>query len=277
MKQLVKVALSLGLMFGLNANAELSTEQKDAVTKLQAKGGLVLPIAANNDSLSVSLSTAGKAAGDAELALVKMLPKVEQLDLRNTSITSAGLANIAGLTTITNLHLEGTAVTDDGLAHIKNLNNLTYLNVYNTAVTDKGIGELGGLKNLKRLYLWQTKVTDAGVTGLKKSLPDLYVNRGEDLTITTQPAPAIPPAAPKKDKKKPEAAKPTVADATKAIEAPAGTKAINTKCPVSGKDVDATKVSIYGGKAVGLCCEKCQAKFVAEPAKFMAKVVADAK
>src|SRR5229473_1809174 len=105
---------------GLHA-AEMTADQKDAVSKLQAKGGLVIPVAANTDALVVSLATAGKSAGDAELALVKVLPKVEQLDLRGTAITDNGLANIEGLTTLTHLHLESTAVTDAGVAHIKGL------------------------------------------------------------------------------------------------------------------------------------------------------------
>ena len=34
----------------------------------------------------------------------------------------------------------------------------------------------------------------------------------------------------------------------------------NKKCPVSGKDIDATKTSEVS-VTVGFCCEKCQAKF----------------
>jgi YHS domain-containing protein len=288
------------LMTGAARAADMTAEQKDAAAKLQAKGGLVIPVAANNDALIVSLSTVGKAAGDADLALVKSLPKVEQLDLRNTAITNGGLANLEALTALTHLHLEGTAVTDDGLSHLKGLTNLTYLNLYNTAVTDKGVADLAGLKNLKKLYLWQTKVTDAGVSGLKKSIPSLYVNRGEEMAITTQPAVTpkaeMKPVA-KKDKAKPEAATPgtkktevVTPEAKKPDDkkpeekkpeekkpAQAAAKPINTKCPVSGKDVDPAHVVVYQGKAVGLCCEKCEAKFTADPKAFIDKVVADVK
>ena len=260
--------------------AEMSADQKDATAKLQAKGGLVIPVAANSDALIVSLSTAGKNATDADLALVKILPKVEQLDLRNTAITNAGLANIEGLTALTHLHLEGTAVTDEGLGHLKGLAALTYLNLYNTAVTDAGVSQLSGLKSLKRLYLWQTKVTDAGVTGLKKTLPELYVNRGEEMSLTTQPV-AIPatdmkgkgkkalvaPPEKKPEEKKPDDKKPAQASA----------KPINTKCPLKGEDVDPAYVVVFEGKTIGLCCDKCQAKFAADPKKFMDKVVADVK
>ena len=262
--------------------ADMSPEQKDATAKLQAKGALVIPVAANSEALIVSLSTVGKNAGDADLVLVKALPKIEQLDLRNTAITNAGLVNLDGMAGLTHLHLEGTAVTDEGLAHVKGMTNLTYLNLYNTAVTDKGVAELSGLKNLKRLFLWQTKVTEAGVTGLKKSLPELYVNRGEEMAMTTQP---VTPAKvevkpePKKEAAKPEDKKPEEkkpAQTTAAVTATPA-KAINTKCPVSGKDVDPAHVVVFEGKAVGLCCDKCEAKFVAEPKKYIDKVVADVK
>jgi len=269
--------------------ADMSPEQKDATAKLQAKGALVIPVAANSEALIVSLSTVGKNAGDADLVLVKALPKIEQLDLRNTAITNAGLVNLDGMAGLTHLHLEGTAVTDEGLAHVKGMTNLTYLNLYNTAVTDKGVAELSGLKNLKRLFLWQTKVTEAGVTGLKKSLPELYVNRGEEMAMTTQPytpAKVEPKPEPKKEAakpgdKKPEEKKPEEKKPAQAVPAVTATavplKAVNTKCPVSGKDVDPAHVVLFEGKAVGLCCDKCEAKFVAEPKKYIDKVVADVK
>src|SRR5260221_6332048 len=102
-------AAAMVLAIGVTA-AEMSPEQKDVQGKLQAKGGLVIPVAANTDALVVSLSTAGKTAGDAELALVKSLPKVEQLDLRGTAVTDKGLAALEGMTTLTTLHLENTDV-----------------------------------------------------------------------------------------------------------------------------------------------------------------------
>ena len=277
--------LSLSMFAFAAAGAELTGEAKEAQAKLQAKGAVVMPIAANTDALTINLSTAGKSAGDAELAIVKTLPKVEQLDLKNTAITDAGLANLEGLTTLTTLHLENTAVTDAGLAHLKNLSKLEYLNLFGTAVTDKGLEELKGLKSLKKLYLWQTKTTDAGIAALKKEIPGVYVNHGEDLAITTKPATPSDPAGKDEKKaadKKPDAApaekKPADAKTVAATEVkPTDGKAINTKCPIKGDEVDPAHVVSYNGKNIGLCCEKCQAKFTADPKKFIDKVVADAK
>src|SRR6476646_10721135 len=135
------------------AEVQMTPQQQEAANKLTAKGGLVIPLAADADSLVVSLNMAGKQATDEDLAQLKNLPKISQLNLANTAVTDAGLTNL------THLHLEKTAITDAGLTNLKNLNNLVYLNLYSTNVTDAGLANLSGLTNLKRLYLWQTKVT----------------------------------------------------------------------------------------------------------------------
>jgi YHS domain-containing protein len=43
------------------------------------------------------------------------------------------------------------------------------------------------------------------------------------------------------------------------------------KCPFSGKDVDPGQSSTYS-KKIEFCCEKCEAKFTAEPEKFADKI-----
>jgi YHS domain-containing protein len=236
----------------LAAPVQFTPPQQESVNKISAKGGLVMQLANDSDVLVINLSLGGKQITDAELEQLKALPKIAQLNLANTSITDAGLAHIVGLAELTHLHLEKTAVTDAGLPHLKNLAKLEYLNLYNTAVTDAGLSNLAGLKNLKRLYLWQTKATDQGVGELKKSIANLYVNRGEELAIVVAPPPADPKAT--------SAAKP-----------------INTTCPVSGKPVDPTKTLVHDGKTIGFCCDMCPKAFEKEPAKFVSKIKADAK
>ncbi len=46
---------------------------------------------------------------------------------------------------------------------------------------------------------------------------------------------------------------------------------VNDKCPVSGKDVDASKTVDYTQK---FCCEKCVAKFEKDPTAYAEKVAA---
>lgn len=234
---------------------KLDKAQQEAVDKLRAKGAAVMQIAADTDALAVNLGIIGKQATDTDLAMVAQLPKVQQLDLHNTAVTDAGLAAIADLTSLTHLHLNGTAVTDTGLAHVKKLEGLVYLNLYNTGVTDEGIKNLSGLKQLKRVYLWQTKVTDAGAKSLKSALPEVYVNRGEELALPPPPPPADPKAADPKAKPVAAAAKP-----------------VNDKCPVTGKPIEEGHTLVHAGKTVAFCCGNCPETFKKDPDKYVAKI-----
>ena len=49
-------------------------------------------------------------------------------------------------------------------------------------------------------------------------------------------------------------------------------KPVNTKCPVTGKPVNAAHTFTYKGKLAAFCCANCLAKFKKEPDKFIAKV-----
>jgi len=256
MKRVVRsFACLLLVCFGasaLGAPVVFSAAQQESVNKISAKGGLVMQLANDSDLLVVNLSLAGKTATDAELAEVKNLPKVAQLNLANTAVTDAGLAAISGQSELSVLHLEKTGVTDAGLANLKGLGKLEYLNLYATGVTDAGLANLSGLKNLKKLYLWQSKVTDAGVAALKKDVPGVIVNRGEELTIVVK-----------------------VPEATSTSASGSASKALNSKCPVSGKDVVLPNVLTHDGKLVAFCCDKCPKEFAKDPAKFAANIKFD--
>jgi YHS domain-containing protein len=219
-----------------------------ALDKLRQAGARALPLAQGVNLLDVGFSSGGEVA-DAQLAmLTPVAPQVYELNLAGSKVTDAGLATLAQLPNLRRLHLEKTAVTDAGLAHLKGLANLEYLNLYATGVTDAGLAHLAGLKNLRNVYLWQTKVTAEGAANLKKTIPTVTINRGEELTLA---APAAQAAA-------------------------AAAKPINTKCPVSGKDVVAGFVLLHEGKTVGFCCNMCPEAFKKEPAKFAANIKADA-
>jgi hypothetical protein len=229
---------------------QVAAADPGALDKLRQGGARALPLAQGINLLDVGFSSGGDVA-DAQLALLAPIAtQVYELNLAGSKVTDAGLTHIAPLTNLRRLHLEKTGVTDAGLEKVKGLTNLEYLNLYSTAVTDAGLAHLSGMKNLKNLYLWQTKVTADGAANLKKSLPSVTINRGEELTIAPPP-----PAA--------------------AVAAAAG-KPINTKCPVSGKDVVAANVLQHEGKTVGFCCDKCPEAFKKEPAKFAANIKADA-
>jgi YHS domain-containing protein len=60
---------------------------------------------------------------------------------------------------------------------------------------------------------------------------------------------------------------------TEAVKKYAGTKEspANEKCPTTGKAVDKTATAT-ASMTVAFCCEKCKAKFDADPKKYIAKV-----
>ncbi|MDA0810837.1 MAG: hypothetical protein O3C21_00375 [Verrucomicrobia bacterium] len=64
------------------------------------------------------------------------------------------------------------------------------------------------------------------------------------------------------------------ANVAKIAEMPAD-KIVNTKCPVSGKAIDAEQTAMLHGAKVGFCCEKCLGKFKEDPEALAAKVVYD--
>ncbi len=49
-------------------------------------------------------------------------------------------------------------------------------------------------------------------------------------------------------------------------------KPVNTKCPVTGEDVDAKITTVYEGKTIGFCCEDCVKSFKKNPEKYTANI-----
>lgn len=174
-----KTLLNL-LLIILAPSAE--SADKSLIEAIEKSGGLVLPWPGETESWEVEFHLRGGELTNEGLINVAALKTVIALNLRDTQITSEGLAHLKGLSKLKRLHLERTKIDDSGISHLTDLQNLEYLNLYGTKITDKALGQLNGLKNLKQLYVWQTKVTDAGVDKLKKSLPNLKVVRGVDLS-----------------------------------------------------------------------------------------------
>ena len=138
----------------------------------------------------------------AELDHVVHLKRIEQLELWESSVNDARLADLGGLTRLRTLGLHKTRVGDKGLANLKGLPALRCCGstgaggdrrrvgtpegpdrsgspvVWKTAITDAGLVHLKGLINLKRLILADTQITDAGLVHLRglKRLQELEVS-----------------------------------------------------------------------------------------------------
>jgi len=179
-----------------------TSAEAGAVTKLEALGVSVRPIAMNVNWREANFHALGTNVTDSFIAPLKDVMTLVDLNLAGTKVTDTGLAAIASLTNLVILHLEHTAITDTGLAHLKKLSHLAYLNLYATSVTDQGLEQLSSLSNLKHLYVWETKVTAQGATNLQKTLPTLMISRGWENEPGAQHAPVKEMKDEKKEAKK---------------------------------------------------------------------------
>ena len=98
-----------------------------------------------------------------DFAQLRDLVHIRWLELSETQITDAELANVAELTKLTVLHLGSTQITDAGLIHLKRLTHLHGLWLDDTQVTDAGLEHLNGLAGLAHLRLSGTSISDAGL------------------------------------------------------------------------------------------------------------------
>jgi hypothetical protein len=108
-------------------------------------------------------------AGDADLAHLKGLTELRELNLNYTMITDAGLAHLAGLTGLRELNLLACQnITDAGLARLGRLTALQKLDLsWCTKITAAGLKHLKGLTGLRILKLRWTQVADGSLAHLQ--------------------------------------------------------------------------------------------------------------
>ena len=227
----------------------VSDAEKAAITKLSSGQGigdeatapLVMALAQDTQLIYANFRLIGKNVEDKHIAPLSDIANLNELDLSNTKISGAGLAAIKNNKSLTKLSLANTAIDDASLKHIEGLTNLMSINLYNTKVTDAGLATLKNMKFLRKVYAWRSGITEKGATDLKKALPNVDVNLGFKLAKVE----------PKKEEKKEE---------VKQVS-------FNKKCPVSGKDIDSSKLF-----TINFCCDNCLGSFTKDPAKHIAKV-----
>lgn len=108
----------------------------------------------------------GSDAGDEVMEHIAALPWLEILDLRDTTVTSLGIAQLEGFDRLWLLNLNGTAINDKALETIATMTALQELSLVDTAVTDACVAHLSALPKLRVLNLTGTKVSDRGVRQL---------------------------------------------------------------------------------------------------------------
>jgi hypothetical protein len=235
---------------------------------LRKHGILVMPIAQNTNTIYVNASYVGKDFDDNKIALLE--PIAEQLlwlNLARTGITDKGIATLEKYTLLTRLHLENTSISDAATVHLSKLSNLEYLNLYATQVSDVSVPYLQKIDQLKKIFLWQTKITPQGAEALRRH----FVDAGEYDSLMAQKK-VFKTSLDNLINTEELKFQKLEQDLLQASAITKDKEVINKKCPVTQKSIDPSKISIFEGRKIGFCCDKCKSKFDADGAVFRSKI-----
>jgi hypothetical protein len=175
----VIVAGWIGLVFGIIRTGDAAQEQR-AIALIERMGGRAHTTGAGlyheegqaaggrSGFLVADFHTSRFSRfGDDDLFPLRRMPQLAGLDLTETRVTDAGLAEVGRLPHLTTLKLSRTPITDAGLAHLTGLASLRQLDLDGTRVSDAGVVYLLRLPQLRRLNLDGTRVGDAGLLQLR--------------------------------------------------------------------------------------------------------------
>jgi hypothetical protein len=116
---------------------------------------------------SLKKLTLGHLATDAAMARLADAPSLQEVMVRPSAVTNAGLAVLPRLPNLRRFLLDGCrGVTDEGLAHIAQAKNLEGLGLADLAITGPGLHQLAGLKKLTTLCVSGSAITDAALASL---------------------------------------------------------------------------------------------------------------
>jgi hypothetical protein len=132
-----------------------------------------------------TLSLSGRKYNDeAAQAIADNFKSLESAYLRGTSITNAGVEQLAKIKTLKILTLDDSLV-DDGMADsIRKMKQLTWLSVENCAVGDDTLAALSECPDMWYVFLVHTGVSDKGVAHLPKLKKPLALYLAECKSVT---------------------------------------------------------------------------------------------
>ena len=148
----------------------------EAIARIEELGGSVRLIATKGKQLEADFRFSGDALADEHLQLLRHLPEIEVLRLKNVAVTDAGLKHLTHLPNLRRLHLDHSKVTDNGIKHLKPLANLAFLSLYGTKVSDDSVDDLSRIPRLRQIFLSKTGFTSEGLSRLSKVAPGLAVH-----------------------------------------------------------------------------------------------------
>jgi hypothetical protein len=161
--------------------AEEKTLQTSVAEILKAyPGAITFEYRGSNQLTFTAASLRGAMDDTAFKKLIPVLSNLTTLDLSNTKITDATVAQLTPAKDLRMIRLSETGITDAAIETLVKLPALGSINLYGTKVTDAGVAKLAVLSQLKRLYLWQTSVTPDAIKALKEKLPACEIISGAD-------------------------------------------------------------------------------------------------
>ncbi len=235
-----------------------------AIEAIRARLVYVAPVARTSPLLV--LDTAAVAAqiddDEARALLAPVSPNLADVSLARTKITDKSLVFFSGLPNLRRLDLRGTSITSAGLDSLKASRSLEELVLSQTSLSDEASATISAMASLKRVFLWKSGLSQGALDQLRSDRPTLVVDAG-DRAVTTI---AASESEVKLSGDAPPVGQPAAVSQTSEL-AP-----INAVCPVSGLPVVPKYSIVYNGKIVGFCCPNCPKEFWADPEKFEAKI-----
>lgn len=105
---------------------------------------------------------------DRDLALVRNCSQLRELLIEQSSISDAGIGQLAGLPELEHVRIRGGHVGDDGLKHLSQFKTLRFLNLPQADLSDESLQVLIELPKLELLRFGSPRVTDAGMESVAK-------------------------------------------------------------------------------------------------------------
>lgn len=132
-----------------------------------------------------TLSLSGRKYNDeAAQAIADNFKSLESAYLRGTSITNAGVRQLAMIKTLKILTLDDSRVDDGIAASIRKMKQLTWLSVENCAIGDGTLAALSECPDMWYVFLVNTRVTDKGIAHLAKLKRPLALYLAECKSVT---------------------------------------------------------------------------------------------
>lgn len=231
-----------------------------AMAALAARHVHVAPVADGDGGLWIDFAPVARSidAEAVESLLAPVAADVVRLGLSRAEVGDETMALCARMPRLQELDLRGTLVTTAGLAALRELPDLRELVLARTRLDDGAVAVLESCAALREVWLWDAGVSADGIARLR-ARPDLRVDDGAlpaTDPLETEPEPHFENTLP------PPGAEPQTPAVLAAL------RAVNDTCPVSGQPVDPRFVIVHGQRAVAFCCADCPKRFWAEPGRY---------